>query len=117
MEWTSIALALLSGTTVASSVEAIRFRKQNKDLKTIEVQKADVESQRERMDLASDYLAKVKELSELNYRATLKNGMDNDQIISEIKKLSDRVADIEGCLNGQLSNYKKMHEDEEQNQE
>ena len=113
MEWTEIILALLSGTTVASVVEAIRFRKQNKELKTIEVKKADVESQREQMDLASDYLAKVKELSELNYQATLRNGMDNGQIITEIKKLADRVGDIEGCLNGKLVNYKKeKHEHE-----
>lgn len=114
MEWTEIILALLSGTTVASVVEAIRFRKQNKELKTIEVKKADVESQREQMDLASDYLAKVKELSELNYQATLKNGTDNGQIIDEIKKLSERVGDIEGCLNGKLANYKKEKHDHEQ---
>jgi hypothetical protein len=83
--------------------------------KTIEVKKADVESQREQMDLASDYLAKVKELSELNYQATLKNGTDNGQIIEEIKKLSERVGDIEGCLNGKLANYKKeKHEHEQQ---
>jgi 1-aminocyclopropane-1-carboxylate deaminase/D-cysteine desulfhydrase-like pyridoxal-dependent ACC family enzyme len=109
MEWTEIILALLSGTTVASIVEAIRYRRQNKELKNIEVKKADVESQREQMDLASDYLAKVKELSELNYQATLKNGTDNGQIIDEIKKLTKRVADIEGCLNGKLKDYIREH--------
>ena len=112
MEWTSIILALLSGTTVGGIFEAIRYRRQNKELKMIEVKKADVESQREQMDLASDYLAKVKELSELNYQATLKNGMDNGEIITEIKKLSERVGDIEGCLNGQLKDYKEKHEHE-----
>lgn len=109
MDWTSVILALLSGTTVASVVEAIRYRKQTTELKNIEVKKADVESQREQMDLASDYLAKVKELSELNYQATLKNGMDNSEIITEIKKLSERVGDIEGCLNGTLKDYKEKH--------
>lgn len=114
MDWTSIIIALLSGTTLGGIVEAIRFRKQTKELKTIEVKKADVESQREQMDLASDYLTKVKELSELNYQATLKNGMDNSKIITELKRLSERVGDIEGCLNGKLANYKKeKHEYEE----
>lgn len=107
MDWTSIIIALLSGTTVGGVVEAIRFRKQTRELKTIEVKKADVESQREQMDLASDYLMKVKELSELNYQATLKNGDDNSEIINELKKLSERVGDIEGCLNGKLAKYKE----------
>ena len=116
MDWTSIIIALLSGTTVGGIFEAIRYRKQNKELKNIEVRKADVESQREQMDLASDYLAKVKELSELNYQATLKNGTDNGTIIEEIKKLSDRVGDIEGCLNGKLTKYKEEKHDNEDNQ-
>ena len=110
MDWTSIIIALLSGTAVASIVEAIRYRKQNKELKNIEVRKADVESQREQMDLASDYLAKVKELSELNYQATLKNGTDNSEIIGEVKKIGRKVDDIEGYLNGGFQDYLK-HKD------
>ena len=110
MDWTSLILALLSGTTVGGIFEAIRYHRQNKELKMIEVKKADVESQREQMDLASDYLTKVKELSEMNYQATLKNGIDNGEIIAEIKKLSERVGDIEGCLNGKLAKYKEEHD-------
>lgn len=107
MDWTTLIITLLGGTTVASTVQSIRYRKQNKKLKENEVKVSDVDTQRQQMDLGEDYLKKVMELSELNYKATLKNGTDNSEIIAEIKKLSDRVGDIEGCLNGTLAKYKK----------
>ena len=104
---TEIMMAILGGTSVLGIAQAIRYRKQNKKLKENEVKVSDVDTQRQQMDLGEDYLKKVMELSELNYQATLKNGTDNSEIIAEIKKLSDRVGDIEGCLNGTLTNYKK----------
>lgn len=104
---TEIMMALLGGTSVLGIVQAVKYRKQNKALKENEVKMSDVDTQRQQMDLGEDYLKKVMELSELNYKATLKNGTDNTEIIAEIKKLSDRVGDIEGCLNGTLAKYKK----------
>ena len=66
---------------------------------------SDVEAQREQMNLGEDYLKKVMELSELNYKATLKNGTDNSEIIGEVKRIGKKVDDIEGYLNGDFQSY------------
>ena len=100
-------MAILGGTSALGIVQAVRYRKQTKQLKENEVKVSDVETQRQQIDLADEYLKKVMELSEKNYQATLKNGMDNGEIITEIKEISKRVGDIEGYLNGQLKDYKE----------
>ena len=107
MEWTEILNFVFGGTSLVAVVAWIYFRKENKRLKQNEVKVSDVDAQRQQMDLGEAYLKKVMERSELNYKATLKNGTDNSEIIAEIKKLSERVGDIEGCLNGTLAKYKK----------
>lgn len=110
MDWTSVILALLSGTTVGGIFEAVRYRRQNKRLKENEVKASDIDTQRQQMELGEDYLKKVMELSELNYQATLKNGTDNSEIIGEVKKIVRKVDDIEGYLNGGFKDYMKNKE-------
>ena len=88
MDWTPIIIALLSGTSLAGIIEAIRYRRENKKLKENEVKKDDVATQREQMNLADDYKDKVLKLSELSYEATLKNGRDNAAIIEKVDAIA-----------------------------
>ena len=104
---TEIIMALLGGTSVLGIVQAVRYRKQNKALKENEVKLSDVDTQRQQIDLADEYLKKVMELSEKNYQATLKNGTDNDEIIREVKEVKATVGDIVGYLNGDFQDYLK----------
>lgn len=104
---TEIMMALLGGTSVLGIVQAVRYRKQNKALKENEVKLSDVDTQRQQIDLADEYLKKVMELSEKNYQATLKNGDDNGEIIREVKEVKTTVGDIVGYLNGDFQEYLK----------
>ena len=104
---TEIMMALLGGTSAIGIVQAIRYRKQNKALKENEVKLSDVDTQRQQIDLADEYLKKVMELSEKNYQATLKNGDDNGEIIREVKEVKTTVGDIVGYLNGDFQEYLK----------
>ena len=100
MDWTEIIMAVLSGTTVGGVVEAIRYRRQNKSLKENEVKKDDVETQREQINLADEYLKKVLELSEQNYHAVVSNGRDNKEIIEKIDAVAVEQKHIIQYLNG-----------------
>ena len=104
---TEIIMAILGGTSVLGIVQAVRYRKQTKQLKENEVKVSDVETQRQQIDLADEYLKKVMELSEKNYKATLKNGDDNGEIIKEVKEVKATVGDIVGYLNGDFQDYLK----------
>lgn len=104
---TEIMMAILGGTSVLGIVQAIRYRKQTKKLKENEVKVSDVDTQRQQIDLADEYLKKVMELSEKNYQATLKNGDDNGEIIREVKEVKTTVGDIVGYLNGDFQDYLK----------
>lgn len=107
MELTEILNIVFGGTSVVAVVAWLYFRKENKRLKQNEVKVSDVDTQRQQMDLGEDYLKKVMELSELNYKATLKNGTDNSEIIGEVKRIGKKVDDIEGYLNGDFKAYLK----------
>lgn len=107
MELTEILNIVFGGTSVVAVVAWLYFRKENKRLKQNEVKVSDVDTQRQQMDLGEDYLKKVMELSELNYKATLKNGTDNSEIIGEVKRIGKKVDDIEGYLNGDFQAYLK----------
>ena len=104
---TEIMMAVLGGTSVLGIVQAIRYRKQTKKLKENEVKVSDVDTQRQQIDLADEYLKKVMELSEKNYQATLKNGDDNGEIIREVKEVKTTVDNIVGYLNGDFQDYLK----------
>lgn len=100
IDFTQVLLAVLSGTTIGGVVEAIRYRRQNKKLKNNEVKKDDVETQREQINLADEYLKKVMELSEMNYQQALKNGTDNENIIKKIDSVAEEQKHIIQYLNG-----------------
>ena len=114
MDWTSVLLALLSGTTLAGIVEAIRYWRENKQLKANEVKVSDVNTEREQMSLADDYLKKVKDMAERIYSATLNNGKGNanilekvDGIAAEQKRQAEETSNIVNYLNGDYQKYLK----------
>lgn len=113
MDITEIVIALLSGTTLGGIVEAIRYRRQNKKLKENEVKVSDVETQREQINLAEDYMQKVMELSERTYQATLKNGTDNESIMSKIDEVVAEQRNIVAYLNGGYQEFKHNKEQHE----
>ena len=105
LDFTQVLLAVLSGTTIGGVVEAIRYRRQNKKLKNNEVKKDDVETQREQINLAEEYMKKVMELSEMNYQQALKNGTDNENIIKKIDAVAEEQKHIIQYLNGDYQNF------------
>lgn len=52
MDWNTLIMTLLSGTTIASIYAAIKYRKQNKTLKDNEVKKDDADTQEKQINLA-----------------------------------------------------------------
>ena len=105
IDFTQVLLAVLSGTTIGGVVEAIRYRRQNKKLKNNEVKKDDVETQREQINLADEYLKKVLELSEQNYHAVVSNGRDNKEIIEKIDAVAVEQKHIIQYLNGDYQDF------------
>ena len=100
MDWTSIILALLGGTSVAGIVEAVRYRRQNMKLKDAEATTADTEAQEKQMNLAESYLEKVLALTE-------KGNVNQDEIIRRLEALDGRIDNIEAYLNGEFKEWKK----------
>lgn len=90
----SIAGILLGGTSIYTIIENIKYRKENKNLKALEVEKADLETQEQQIDLATKYKENtMKMLDELQktYDAILKNGDDNSTILKKIDEINNRI--------------------------
>lgn len=100
MDWTSIILALLGGTSVAGIFEAVRYRRQNLKLKDAEATTADTEAQEKQMNLAESYLEKVLALTE-------KGNANQDEMIRRLDTLDGRIDNIEAYLNGEFKDWKK----------
>ena len=105
MELTEILMMLLSGTTVGGIASAIVYRRQNKKLKENEVKKDDVDTQREQINLAEEYMKKVMELSEMNYEQAKKNGTDNEEILKKIDAVAEEQKHIIMYLNGDYQEF------------
>lgn len=118
MDWMSLIIALLGGTTVASIYEAIKYRKENKRQKKAETEKIENEAkdtgtdtQMKQMDMADKYFAGMLTMLE-QVKASQENGNFNQvEMIKKLGNLDDRmdtmvvkVSDIERYLNG---DYKK----------
>lgn len=113
-----IADVLFGGTSIFAVATAIRYRKENKELKKLEVKsasseadKGDIEVQQEKLNLGDAYLEKVMAVTELAYKATLKN---NEDILSTTKQLGEKmdsvqriVKDIVEYLDGDFDKHLK----------
>ena len=112
MDWTTIILALLSGTSVASIVEAIRYRNANKQLKDNEATQSTIETQKAEIDLANLYkeeMLKVIELLKSNQTENTDNQKEMLDTLNNLDKRMDRmearIGDIETYLNGEFKAF------------
>ena len=87
MDWTTIILTLMSGTTVGSIVAAITYRKQNKTIKDSEATVSDVEAQKSRLDLIVKVKDEMLTMVETVKQANERNFANQDEIISKLDNL------------------------------
>ena len=112
MDWTSIIVAVLSGTSLGAIVEAIRYRKQNKALKDDEAKQSNVETQKQQIELADLYKDKMLEMME-QVAAKQDTGNENQQrILDKLDTIDNRVdkqemqlGNIVAYLNGEYQDY------------
>lgn len=107
LDWNTIIIALLGGTSIISIIQAIRFRKQNLKIKDSEATVSDVEAQKARLDLIVKVKEEMLSMVETVKQANEKNFANQDQIIDKLTRMDDRLekvetkmSDIEAYLNG-----------------
>ena len=119
MDWMALIVALLSGTTVGSIFEAIRYRRQNKRLKEAEAAKAENEvkdnetdTQIKQMDMADKYFHGMLEMLEQVKNSTENGNLNQEKIIDKLDNLDSRMAIVEEglknvvtYLNGDYQNF------------
>lgn len=119
MDWNTIILGLLSGTSVGGLFEAWRYRKLNKQLKENETKQSNVETQKQELDLLQlykDEMLKLFELMKQNQTENVGNQKEMMESLTNLDKRMDsmevrmggiesRIGDIETYLNGEYKNY------------
>ena len=119
MDWNTIILGLLSGTSVGGLFEAWRYRKLNKQLKENETKQSNVETQKQELDLLQlykDEMLKLFELMKQNQTENVGNQTEMMESLTNLDKRMDsmevrmggiesRIGDIETYLNGEYKNY------------
>lgn len=104
MNWIEIVMTVLGGTSVLGVVQAVRYRKQSKLLKDMEVKKTINDVQSERIDLGEKYLEKVLSLTERNFDA-INDG--NNRIDRRFDSVENKITNIEEFLNGEYKMFLK----------
>ena len=108
MDWNLVLNFVFGGTTLIGVVQAVRYRKQNKALK-------DVEAQRAQIDLAELYKDKVIAL--LNEVSTKQDGGNANQqkmlekldtLDTRTEKVEIKISDIEEYLDGDFNKWKSQ---------
>lgn len=115
MDWNTLIMTLLGGTTFASIYAAIKYRKQNKTLKDNEVKKDDAETQEKQINLAELYKDKVLELLKLIEQVSKKQDSGNhnqtrilqtmDILCERMDKMENSVGGIVTYLNGDFQKF------------
>lgn len=95
MDWTTIIVALLSGTTVGGIIEAIRYRRQNAQIKESEATQSTVEAQKAEIDLANKYRDEMLNMVEIVKAANEKNFTKQDEILRRLERLDERIDRLE----------------------
>jgi len=95
MDWTTIIVALLSGTTIGSIVEAIRYRRQNSQLKANEVTLSSVDTQKAEIDLANLYKNEMLKVIDLLKSSQTESSDNHNQIIKKLNILDKRLDILE----------------------
>ena len=112
MDWQSIIMTLLGGTTAASIYAAIKYRKQNKALKDNEVKDSDTQTQSKQIDLGVKYQTQMLDLLD-KVSAKQDTAADNQkQMLAKIDRLDERedkterqMANIVAYLNGDYQDF------------
>ena len=100
MDWTSIIMTLLGGTSFLGVAGAIAYRKENKRLKMNEVKNSNVEVQRQEIELAEMYKDKVLELVEQLGHKQDSGNQNQERILDKLDKLDTRMDKTEETLGG-----------------
>lgn len=114
--WTEIIISVLSGTTLAGIVEAVRFRRETKRLKENEAKQSDVETQKQQIDLADLYKDKMLQMLE-QVSEKQDKGNDNqgkmlerlERMDTRLEKVEIKVDDIMAYLNGDFKAWQAAH--------
>lgn len=112
MDWTSIIMALLGGSSALGILGAIVYRKENKKLKQNEVKVSTVDAQKQEIELAEMYKDKMLDLLE-QVSSKQESGNENqtrilqklDTLDSRMDKMDGKVADIVAYLNGDFQDF------------
>ena len=116
----------MGGTSIYTIIENIKYRKENKDLKKLEVEKSNLETQEQELNLITKYKENTMQMMDelkKTYDAILKNGDDNSEILKKIDVLSNRMDilanDVKEVkeeqkiqkiyLNGEYAAFRKMY--------
>ena len=115
MDWNTLIMTLLGGTSIVGLAQAVRYRRENKTLKANEVKVSNVDAQRQEIELAEMYKDKVVELTSLMEQVSRKQDSGNDSQARILAKLDTldrrldsvekRVANIETYLDGDYQDH------------
>ena len=95
MDWTTIILALLSGTSVGGIFEAWRYRKQNKQLKENETTQSNVETQEKELNLLNMYKDEMLKLFDLMRQNQTENIGNQKEMMETLSNLDKRLDGLE----------------------
>lgn len=105
MELTTLLNYLLGGTSLLGAFTTFFFLGKSRRKEEADTQIKEIEAEKAKMELGEEYLKKVMEISEMTYQATLKNGTDNESIITELREVKTTTRDIVDYLNGGFQDY------------
>ena len=138
MNWTSVIDLLFGGVGVGGLITAIYYRKANKAIKEEEAKKAasetkqsesaaeqaDIETQRQEIELADLYKHKVLDMMELLNAKQDKGNLNQDKILDKLNTINNRVdkleinySNLERWANGDFHSWLAKHEKGEQDDE
>lgn len=100
-DWMSLIIAVLSGTTVGSVYEAIKYRRENKRQKQAETEKIENEvkdnetdTQMKQMNMADQYFEGMLKMLE-QVKASQDNGNNNqEKMIDSLDSINNRMDDL-----------------------
>ena len=110
MEWNTIIMAVVAFLFSWETINNIRYRRENRELKKNEVKKDDVETQKQQIDLVAYFKDQVLTMLE-DVRKAQHTGNDNqDRILLKLDKLEDTVSEVVGFLDGPFDDWRKEHQ-------
>ena len=120
MDWMSLLgyfTPFLATTTVGGVYYAIKYRKQNKKLKNLEVEKSQLENETtkleneaKKMQLGNDYLEKMKEAADLLYESSQKSDNNWKEMKTAMSLFETRLDSFEKILQQVVENQNNANE-------